>query len=47
MNGYFSDMKVVDDRLTTLENEVEELHKLLIDIRQILEAMHGKQEETK
>lgn len=43
--AYFKDMQIVDERLSTLENEVEELHRLLIDIQQILEATNGIKEE--
>ena len=45
--GYFSDMKIVDERLTKLEKGYEEISQLLtslsIDIKHIIGGSNGKQ----
>ena len=35
-SGYFQDMKVVDERLTALENKVNTLLQILLKLEQII-----------
>lgn len=44
--GYFSDMKVVDERLTALENKVNTLLQTLLKLEQILVYNSNKEEKA-
>lgn len=43
--GYFQDMKVVDERLTALENKVNTLLQTLLKLEQILVYNSNKEEK--
>ena len=44
-SGYFQDMKVVDERLTALENKVNTLLQTLLKLEQILVYNSNKEEK--